>query len=146
MSHLARVIAYRDHLTSLGVTCAMEQAAFCEEGYIRALVANHVKYHDDFSINENEQDALLDQLDKWNSVAPIRGRLILEAAKLRLARVRQGLIRDGVAPGNTEFAVQGEVETMVEGQPVPQKICVTSNHHFTALVNYLQEELRAGHE
>lgn len=146
MSHLARVIAYRDHLTALGVTCAHAQAELCEEGYIRALVANHVKYHDDFSICDDEQDALLEQLDKWNSVAPIRGRLILEATKLRLARVRQGLIKDGVAPGNDEFAVQGNVEVMVEGQPVPQKICVTSNQPFRNLVSYLQEELRAGHE
>jgi len=146
MSHLARVIAYRDHLTELGVTCAHAQAEFVQEAYIRALTGNHVKFHDSFSMSEEEQDHLLNQLDRWNSVSPIKGRLILEAAKLRLARVRQGLIRDGVTPGNEEFAVMGDVETMVDGQPVPQKICVTSNQHFADLVAYLMVELRGEHE
>ena len=146
MSHLARVIAYRDHLTSLGVSCAHEQAEFCQEAYIRALVANHVKYNDSFSMSEEAQDQLMNQLDRWNSVAPIKGRLILEAAKLRLARVRQGLTRDGVTPGNDEFAIKGDVEVEIDGQKVPQKICVTGNDHFADLVNYLMVELRGEHE
>lgn len=146
MSHLARVIAYREHLTSLGVTCPIEQATFCEEAFIRAIVANQVKYSGNLFINDNDEEDLWGQLEKWNSVAPIKASLILESARLRLTRVRQGLINEGKAPGNEEFAVQGQITQEVDGEQVSKNICVTGNDSFKNLFDYLCVELREGRE
>lgn len=146
MSHLARVIAYREHLTSLNVTCAIQQTEFCQEAYIRALVSNHSRFHDSFDIGEDEEGILWNRLDKWNSVSPIKARLILESAKLRLRRVRKALTETGVAPGNGEFAIMATVKVESEGVMVDRNIDVTENDQFKNLVDYLCEELRNGHE
>lgn len=146
MSHLNHIIQYREHLTQLGVTCPLKQSELCQEAYIRAVVRNHAKYHDGFEINEGEEQALYEQLDKWNRVAPIKGTLILESARLRLRRVRHSLMQLGHAPGNAEFEVVGEVQRDVEGQSVPEKVDVTNNEVFQALVDYLCQEMRTGDE
>lgn len=146
MSHLARVIAYREHLTALGITCSVAQTEYCQEAYIRAIMSNHAKYHDGFTLSETETDKLWEQLNRWNSVSPLKARLILESVKLRLSRIRQGIITNGVTPGNEEFEVTGEIKEMLEGQPIPKKVCVVSNDAFRSLVERLQTELREEHE
>lgn len=146
MSHLARIIAYREHLTSLGVTCPIEQSSFCEEAFIRALVSNQVKYTGILHFDDNTENDVWTQLDKWNSVSPIKAGLIVETARLRLARVRQGLIAEGKTPGNEEFAVQAQVTQEVEGEQVTKNICVTGNDQFKNLFDYLCVELREGRE
>lgn len=146
MSHLARVINYREHLTSLGVTCAIAQSELCQEAYIRAIIANHARFHGDLEIHEEEENSLWNQLDKWNSVSPIKARLILESVKVRLARIRQHLTATGVVPTNDEFDVKGTIKEVSDGVEVERNICVTDNEAFKNLVEYLGEELRAGHE
>lgn len=146
MSHLQRVIEYRDHLTALGVTCAHQQHDLCQEAYIRALVSNHAKYHDGFSIGDDEEAAIWERLEKWNAVSPIKSRLILESMKLRLARIRQGLIKDGITPTNAEFDINAEVKQLVEGVEVAKNICVTSNPQFGDLFSWLLNELGSGYE
>lgn len=146
MSHLNHIMQYREFLTQLGVTCPLKQTEFCQEAYIRAVMVNHCKYHDAFEIGEGEESALWEQLDKWNSVAPIPAKLILESARLRLRRIRASIMTLGVAPGNAEFDIVGEVQREVEGQAVAEKVNVTDNEVFLALVQYLAQEMRAGHE
>lgn len=146
MSHLARVIAYREHLTSINVICAVQQSDFCQEAYIRALIANHCRFHDSFDIGEEEEGIIWNQLDKWNSVSPLKARLILESVKHRLRKFRHHLISNGTAPGNGEFAVSATVKVESEGVVIDRNIDVTDNEPFRNLVNYLCEELRNGHE
>lgn len=146
MSHLARIIAYREHLTELGVTCPLEQASFCQEAFIRAIVSNQIKYSGSLYIDDNSEEKLWAQLEKWNSVSPIQARLILESARLRITRVRHGLINEGKTPGNEEFAIQAQVTQEAEGEPVVKNICVTGNDQFKNLFDYLCVELCEGHE
>ena len=146
MSHLTHVIAYRNFLTEKGIDCAFAQSEMCQEAYIRALVANHVKYQDGFSITEDEEEDLWNTLDRWNSVAPIKAKLILEAAKLRLSRYKQSLAATGALTGDDSYSQHIHFEVEEDGVPVNKKIDATTSAEFTGLFSYLCVELREKHE
>lgn len=146
MSHLQRIIAYREALTNRGVGCPAAQAQAVEEAFIRAILMNHTKFNDGFSFTETEDDCLIRQLDKWNSVSPIRAKFILESAKLRLHAMRNQLIADGTLLGNAQYDIYAEIETAVELEVIKSKINVSDCEVFRTLVQYLYVEMRGGHE
>ena len=116
------------------------------KAYIRALVANHVKYQDGFSITEDEEEDLWNMLDRWNSVAPIKAKLILEAAKLRLSRYKQSLAATGALVGDDSYGQYIHFEVEEDGVPVSKKIDATTSAEFAGLFSYLCVELREKHE
>lgn len=146
MSHLARIITLRESLTGLGVGCALAQTEVVQEAFVRAVVSHHSRFHDSLEIGEEEEGTIFAMLDKWNSVSPIKARLILESARLRLRRIRQHLTNCGVVPSNDEFAISVDIERAVETEVIKSKYDPTELDTFKNLVDYLALEMRNGHE
>lgn len=146
MSHLQHIMNFREHLTSLGVTCAVQINDAVQEGYVRAVLRNHLKFSDGLSFTEEEENSLWNQLDKWNSVSPVKARFVIESAKVRLLKVRKCLLEHGTLPGNEEYNVYVDHATVVDDVPTTAKIDATANESFAELVEFLYTEMRAGHE
>lgn len=146
MSHLNHVIAYREALTNMGVSCPQLQSDACQEAYVRAVLMNHTKFNDGFGFTEEEENLLWQQLEKWNRVSPTKGKFILETAKYRLLSVRKQLMEDGTLLGNAQFDIYADVQRAVETEVHTAKADLTDCAQFKDLVQYLYTELRGEHE
>lgn len=137
MSHLPHVLAYKNKLVELGISCPEQLAQFALEPYTNAILRTHFSKCSSLGLNEDEEDRVWQQLDRWNKVTPINGAFIFQSVKTRINGIRASLITTGrlPAPFTTVVVIEG-----TEG------VDITANEEFEILVNYLKAELVNGHE
>lgn len=138
MSHLPHALAYRNYLVGLGITCPEQLNNIAQEPYINAIFRSHFKFSSSLNISEDEEQRIWEQLDCWNKISPIKGAFIFENVKYRMNTLRMCLINSGGLPSEEVFKPElGEGSTTL---PLAQ------GEVFSTLVDYLLNEMVAGHE
>jgi hypothetical protein len=137
MSHLPHVADYKNKLISLGITCPEQLAKFALEPYATAIIRKHFKFSSSIGLSIDEEQAVWEQLDRWNKISPINGPFVFETVKYRMASLRAALITKGRLPEPFTTVV------VVEGT---EGVDITQNEEFSVLVEFLLAELVGRHE
>lgn len=137
MSHLIHVVALKNRMNAVGISCPIKQHDALGEAYIRAgLRALYAKYGGIWS-PEFEKDFWF-QLEKWNNVSPIPAQQIQFTLNARLNLLRANMLKDG----SPNCSLQYTTEVDADGQ----KVDIAKLPDFDVLVDYLVNELGAGDE
>lgn len=137
MSHLPHVLAYKNKLVELGITCPKQLAHFALEPYATAIIRKHFKFSTSIGLSIDEEEAVWAQLDRWNKVSPINGAFVFETVKHRMNSLRAALNTKGRLP---------EPFTVVVVLDDNEGVDVTQNSEFTVLTEFLLGELVGCHE
>lgn len=120
MSHLSKILAYKEELSKREITCPVEQGKYIEGVFVRA-IASYMA-NPTASVKDRD-DHLYYMLDKWNSVTPFNGQYIFKRA--------------------TKLNYEPIVKLQQVGTPnVELEVYLTDNSlEVLELVTYLKEEI-----
>lgn len=137
MSHLKHISAFKLALEEKGISCPIQQQQITLRAYVRALVCHQMARNGSFIVLPDQEAVYWKQLDRWNSVSPIKAQFIMSTFYTFMNGLCNGLINDGCAPDD-------ELDTVTTDENKTLSLCEEPT--FTDLVGYLAKELRTRDE